>query len=43
MKIGKDVSVCVIGAGPSGITAVKHLVQVGITNIVCYDKNNQVG
>ena len=43
MKQGKDVSVCVIGAGPSGITAVKHLIQVGITNIVCYDKNDQVG
>ncbi len=43
MKHGKDVRVCVIGAGPSGITAVKHLIQVGITNIVCYDSNDQVG
>lgn len=43
MKKGTDVSVCVIGAGPSGITAVKHLLQVGITDITCYDKNDQVG
>lgn len=43
MKTGTDAKVCVIGAGPSGITAVKHLIQVGITNIVCYDKNDQVG
>ncbi len=35
--------VCVIGAGPSGITAAKHLLQVGITNFVVYDKNSEVG
>ena len=29
--------VCVIGAGPSGITAAKNLLQVGITPIV-YDQ-----
>jgi len=40
---GKDARVCVIGAGPSGITAVKHLLQVGIRDIVCYDLNDQVG
>jgi len=41
--MGRESRVCVIGAGPSGITAVKHLLQVGITNIVCYDKHDQVG
>ncbi|MHA2502494.1 MAG: flavin-containing monooxygenase [Candidatus Kariarchaeaceae archaeon] len=35
--------VCVIGAGPSGITAVKHLLQVGLTDIVGYDANAEVG
>jgi hypothetical protein len=34
--------VCVIGAGPSGITAVKNLVDEGI-EVVCYDKNDRVG
>lgn len=35
--------VCVIGAGPSGITAVKNLLQAGITNVICYEKNTDVG
>jgi cation diffusion facilitator CzcD-associated flavoprotein CzcO len=33
----------VIGAGPSGITAAKHLLQVGLRDVVVYDKNDQVG
>lgn len=43
MKTGQDVRVCVIGAGPSGITAAKHLLQAGIKNVVVYEKNDQVG
>lgn len=35
--------VCVIGAGPSGITAGKNLLQVGLRNIVIYEKGDQVG
>ncbi len=35
--------VCVIGAGCSGITAVKNLLQAGITNFVCYEKSDQIG
>ncbi len=35
--------ICVIGAGPSGITAAKHLLQVGLTNFIVYDKNSEVG
>lgn len=34
--------VCVVGAGPSGITAAKNCLQVGITPTV-YEKNHQVG
>lgn len=34
--------VCVIGAGPSGITAVKNLLDEGL-DVVCYDFNNEVG
>jgi len=34
--------VCVIGAGPSGITAIKNLVDQGI-EVVAYDRNNEVG
>jgi cation diffusion facilitator CzcD-associated flavoprotein CzcO len=36
-------SVCVIGAGCSGITTVKNLLQAGVTNVVCYDQNSDVG
>ncbi len=34
--------VCVIGAGPSGITVLKNLVDKDI-DVVCYDRNNEVG
>lgn len=35
--------ICVIGAGCSGITTIKNLIQAGIENIVCFEQNNQVG
>ena len=34
--------VCVIGAGPSGIAAIKNIREKGI-NVVAYDANNDVG
>lgn len=34
--------VCVIGAGPSGITALKNVLDEGI-EAVCYDRNDRVG
>ncbi len=34
--------VCVIGAGPSGITALKNLLDEGI-DVVCYDRQQDVG
>ena len=36
-------SVCIIGAGCSGITAIKNLIQAGVTDVVCYEQNDQVG
>lgn len=38
-----EARVGVIGAGPSGITAGKNLLQSGFRNVVVYEKNNQVG
>lgn len=35
--------VAVIGAGCSGITAVKNLLQAGIRDVVCYEQNDQIG
>jgi cation diffusion facilitator CzcD-associated flavoprotein CzcO len=43
MKLGKEARVCVIGAGPSGITAAKHCLQAGLTNLMVYDRNSEVG
>lgn len=34
---------CVIGAGPSGITAAKNLIQEGVTDFVLYEQSDQVG
>lgn len=35
--------VAIIGAGCSGITAIKALKEAGITNIRCFEQNDQVG
>jgi Flavin-binding monooxygenase-like len=35
--------ICVIGAGPSGITAAKNLLQAGLEDVVVYDRNRDVG
>lgn len=35
--------ICVIGAGPCGITAAKNLIQQGLTNFIVFEKNNQLG
>lgn len=34
--------ICVIGAGPSGITALKNLLDEGL-DVVCYDRQSDVG
>lgn len=36
-------AVCVIGAGCSGLAAVKHLIQAGVEKIICFEQNNQPG
>ena len=37
-----DKRVCVIGAGPSGITAIKNVNEAGIS-VLAYDFNSDVG
>ena len=39
----KSPKICVIGAGPCGITAAKNLIQEGLTNFVVFEKNSQLG
>ena len=43
MKHDLSARVCVIGAGSSGIAAAKNLLQVGLRNIVVYEKNEAIG
>ncbi len=38
-----ETKICVIGAGPSGITTAKNLFQAGFTNVVIFEKNTKVG
>lgn len=35
--------ICVIGAGPSGLTALKNLSAQGLTDITCYETGSDVG
>lgn len=35
--------ICIIGAGPCGITAAKNLLQQGLTNFVVFEKNDRLG
>ena len=35
--------VCVIGAGPCGLAALKNLLAAGLSNIVCYDESDAIG
>jgi cation diffusion facilitator CzcD-associated flavoprotein CzcO len=35
--------ICVIGAGPCGLTALKNLRSAGLTDIVCYEESATIG
>ena len=35
--------ICVIGAGPCGLTALKNLLQAGFRNVVCYEESSGIG
>src|SRR5262245_56020056 len=35
--------ICVIGAGPSGLTTLKNLKQAGLTAVVCYEAADALG
>src|SRR6202034_4455608 len=40
---GRDRRVCVVGAGPCGLTTVKNLLAAGVTGIACYDDGASIG
>lgn len=35
--------IAIIGAGCSGLTTIKHLVEAGLEDIVCYEKSDRIG
>ncbi|PHI21462.1 monooxygenase [Lewinellaceae bacterium SD302] len=43
MNFTSNARVAIIGAGCSGITTIKNFLDQGLTNIVCYEQNDQVG
>lgn len=43
MPLSIHAHIAVIGAGPSGITALKALLDAGFHNAIAFDKNEQVG
>lgn len=43
MSRADHVRVCVVGAGPTGLTTVKNLVEAGITDIVCHEAQGESG
>lgn len=36
-------SVCVVGAGPSGLTALKTLLGAGVTDVTCFEAESDIG
>ena len=43
MRRGKDARVAIIGAGCSGITALKNCLQFGLSQVVAFEQNSEVG
>jgi cation diffusion facilitator CzcD-associated flavoprotein CzcO len=35
--------ICIIGAGPSGLTTLKNLLALGLTNVACFDEADAIG
>ena len=43
MATSGEQRICVIGAGPCGLTALKNLLQAGCGNVVCYEESGGIG
>lgn len=41
--LSQNPKIAVIGAGPSGLTAIKNLQEQGLTNITAFEKSNKIG
>ncbi|MFN5954071.1 MAG: NAD(P)-binding protein, partial [Dolichospermum sp.] len=36
-------SIAIIGAGCSGLTTLKNMVQAGVGEVICFEQNDQIG
>jgi cation diffusion facilitator CzcD-associated flavoprotein CzcO len=43
VKAPDEKRICVIGAGPCGLTALKNLLQAGCRDVVCYEESGGIG
>ena len=43
MAFSKETSICIIGAGSSGIAACKNLIQAGFNNITIFEQSDRLG
>lgn len=43
MNFGLEARVAIIGAGCSGLTALKNCLEQGLKNTICYEQNDQIG
>ncbi len=34
--------ICVVGAGPCGLTTLKNLIAAGLDDVVCYDESDTI-
>jgi len=38
-----DPRICIVGSGPSGLTTLKNLLSLGLTNVACFDEADAIG
>jgi cation diffusion facilitator CzcD-associated flavoprotein CzcO len=43
VKSSGEKRICVIGAGPCGLTALKNLLQAGCRDVICYEESGGIG
>ena len=42
-RLNQNSRVAIVGAGPCGLSAAKHILDQGVTNVTLYEKTNELG